>query len=406
MNSLSFLKQMKFNAIDNIICIITLFLILWEPLQVFILKFDGAGRIPNMLSIVGLFLISGNIRKILSIKAVKIYLLLSVYMFVNAVFKGSVVNFYNSYFILFFAIFRQQIFMWLIIYLARKNLSATFFLLTIGYSLFTLLCFIFASNLSSGRLGGEIDSNDIGIQSCFAVGYIILYQIIKHRKINLFNFILWLCIPVLVILRTGSRTAFIILCLLLLGYFLFSTDKSNYKQNIMIVFVILVSAAGISYILGNTLLGERLLESHTQMEGYTDTIFDKFGDRGPQYYFAWPIIAANFITGIGLSNYIHVGETGLVLHSEILVQLCENGIIGLLLFLLIYYIISRDLLLSMHRLKNFNKMFQLNKFIMLFLFASFLICFVMWSYSFTFCFSLYAIAVVFFEKSKILSSNH
>ncbi len=388
------LKQVKFNYIDNIICFIINFLILWDPINIFVLKIDGAGRIPNTLSVIGLFLIFKRIRQIFSSSnIVVLYIILSIYMFLNAAYKGCVIHFYDSYGTMFFTIFRQQILMWMIIYLCNKNLIKTTYIISIAYFLFVALCTFFVSSTSSGRLGEELDSNNIGIQSCFAVGFMILYQILNYNQIKIMYLICWLAIPIVTIIQTGSRTAFIILSILLFGFFLFCGSKKSISQLLRYAFFLFILFIGAKYVMDNTTLGERLAEASTQMEGYTDTIFDKFGDRGPQYFFAWPIILSNFFTGIGLRNYISVGETGLVLHSEILVQFCENGIIGLLIFLLIYCALYKTIINNRRILIQNKLSLQTNTFVLIFLIVSFITAFVMWSYSFTYSFSLFGIII-------------
>ena len=58
-----------------------------------------------------------------------------------------------------------------------------------------------------------------------------------------------------------------------------------------------------------------------------------------------------------MKNYVHYSQYDTPLHSEILVQLVENGLIGFILFLLLIYALSKSILKS--KLKPYVKNFFL-----------------------------------------------
>jgi O-antigen ligase len=72
------------------------------------------------------------------------------------------------------------------------------------------------------------------------------------------------------------------------------------------------------------------------------TIFEKFGDRGQFYVLGFELFKENPINGIGLGNFINY-HGSLVLHSEYMIQLCELGLIGALIFAVFYIWIGKGL---------------------------------------------------------------
>ena len=61
-----------------------------------------------------------------------------------------------------------------------------------------------------------------------------------------------------------------------------------------------------------------------------------FDGRAIQYEFGYEKFLENPYFGIGLNNYKQFDGYNLVLHSEYLVQLIENGLVGFILFFLFY----------------------------------------------------------------------
>ena len=116
-----------------------------------------------------------------------------------------------------------------------------------------------------------------------------------------------------------------------------SNKESSYIKKIVFFIVFMVS---LFYVLNHTYIGERLLNTTSQIEetdlGTGITIFDSFGDRGIQYYNSFPIFLSNFMTGIGLNHWAEYNPTGHVCHSEYLTMYLENGIVGLILYLIFF----------------------------------------------------------------------
>ncbi len=60
------------------------------------------------------------------------------------------------------------------------------------------------------------------------------------------------------------------------------------------------------------------------------------GDRAYFYIEGWELFKENPICGIGINNFVVIAQSELPIHSEYIVQLCECGIIGCILFVLFY----------------------------------------------------------------------
>ncbi len=114
----------------------------------------------------------------------------------------------------------------------------------------------------------------------------------------------------------------------------------------------------LNYILHNSTLGERILNSTEQadkLEIDTGNAFlNRFGDRGIYYYFGWKAFKEKPILGIGISNFKTHADSKYGLHTEYMIQLTELGIIGFLLFVFFYASVFNKLF-SLKRVSNSKK---------------------------------------------------
>lgn len=108
-----------------------------------------------------------------------------------------------------------------------------------------------------------------------------------------------------------------------------------------------------NYVMEDTYLGERIVDTTEQGEESNESDVEALnflGDRAMQYYLAWELFLEHPITGIGLRNFSVVADFPFVLHTEYMVQLCECGIIGSVLYLLF----MGGLVVRTFRIKRFN----------------------------------------------------
>lgn len=319
----------------NIISLIVIFSITWEPLRVFYVHFDAVGRFCFMALILGCLFSFNNCLKICFNSTLSIYTYLAIYIIINALFKDTS-SIWGTPFIIVHNVISPVMLMYLIVGMTQYSLDKTLQIIVIALYLFSLLCGL--NDVAQGeRLGTDINANTIALNAMFCVWGIVFLFI--RSRISLIWTIILSAYPTYLIFMTGSRTAFAVGMIAIIANVVVSTKAKASSYIKLIIFGIIICIAYL-YIMENTVIGERLSETTTQSEGKTyetGTILDIFGDRGYQYYVSWSYFMDNFWTGIGLRRWIALSPTGHVFHSEYLVQYCENGIIALTLYITFFY---------------------------------------------------------------------
>jgi hypothetical protein len=230
-----------------------------------------------------------------------------------------------------------------------SNKSNTFLLLNLliwAYFIRLSLSFIFDSsaiigNDVSDRLGVEFNSNSIANGALFLVVLIALKKIryLKVNKIDIFIF----GIAVLAIFLSASKKVFFSLTFFSLGYLFILRSKKNMKN--IFRYLIFGSIIGLLFFISlkYTSVGSRITETFIKTQN-ADSPEKMFDSRATQFIYGMSIFSENPINGIGLSNFVFISKIPTPLHSEIMVQITECGIIGILLFLLFYGSIIKKLL--------------------------------------------------------------
>ena len=148
---------------------------------------------------------------------------------------------------------------------------------------------------------------------------------------------------------SATRKAFGALILVIVGVLLEKNHKLTPRTIILTTIAFVAIYIGFDWVMSNTFMGERLLEdkefnytlsSNVRVNGFLTKVL---GDRTFFYYVGIQIFKQHPITGIGLTNFMPVAETNIRIHSEYIVQLCENGIIGFGLLVLFYGLILKRL---------------------------------------------------------------
>lgn len=178
-----------------------------------------------------------------------------------------------------------------------------------------------------------------------------------------------------------------------LSNFDFRKPSSLYK----LVLLIGVIYMAYQYVIEETYLGERLMQTAEQGEESNESDVEALnflGDRALQYIMAWDFFGENPITGIGLYNFQVVADFPMALHSEYMVQLCECGIIGSVLYLLFMSGLIAKIMIIYNR--N-SKLF--------FVFVGGILCilsfnFTAWTYQGTAYFAMYGIILASCQKHK------
>lgn len=384
----------------NILSLIIILCLCWEPLQIFLLGIDGAGRIPFILLIIGNLIAFNNTKIVISKKPVVIYLFLVIYMFANGLLKESHMVFTGGIFAFITIVFSPVLLMLLVLYNSRINFNETLKIICVGLYLYCVMA-MFSDATKSERFGSLINANIIGLNAMFCVFSLLFLWL--RKCLSLPKLIVFLILPMFVIILTGSRTSFALVSLVVFCTFLMSRVW-NARSLFFIFCLIAIFVLGFKYIIDNTVVGERLMGTTTQIEDSkiaTGTVWDILGDRGIQYYISWNIFLQNPITGIGLRRWSIVGGTGVVFHSEYLVQYCENGIIGISLYLCFLSFYVRKLFRMIKDCARYSFV-KRNAIFLLLVFTSILFTnFAYWTYTLYCCFVYYALIYSYLKDESI-----
>ena len=333
------------------------------------------------LTSLAIFLVVTYDKKIFSYKAVRLYIIWTLYILFRNVLMGYGV--WTSHIQMFLAIVPSFTTFLICVHGYKRDENLLIKVIIVALYFFVLYGMIRggSTSLTGGiaddeRLGGElINANAIGIRASLIFFFTTLLFIRQQLKFG--GYVALSVIPALAVLMSGSRTGFVI-SVLVASVFIFSNSKRSNTWIWKLAFLI-VASYGMYYILYSTSMGERLLSITTQAEDYhldTGTAWDTFGDRGYQYYTSIPYIADNLWFGIGMGNYINkVSGAVTVLHSEYLIQLLECGLIAFILYFWMYLATSRALFKGL-KVENDAVAKNVKILCLLFMIAMFFVCFV------------------------------
>lgn len=327
--------------------------IIWEPFQKFILKVDGSNRTILICSLILIakLLQSKEALRIAFEKPLVLWGIWVLYAYGNSLVKGlSVPIALDAFFTLLFVPYLLMIVINLEIIKNKYRLQNV---LIFSMYIAVIIVRLFDNVKFQGRIGGGINSNTTGLMSLTLLMYLYLKFVYNKLKIK-YLFILSI-IPLSMIVLSGSKTAFGGFLLLLITHIIIHRSKNIIINVAKLTISLLILIGPYYYIMNNTLLGKRLSNTTNEAEEIDidtgSTILNKFGDRGIFYYMGWQVFKENPITGIGLENYKFYIDSEEEQHSEYMIQLCELGVVGSLIFILFYATIFKKL----RKLKVLNK---------------------------------------------------
>mgnify|MGYP003809015297 CR=1 FL=1 len=262
-----------------------------------------------------------------------------------------------------------------------------------------LLSFIFDTLEPSGveyikRFGTEFNSNIVGIGALFLVSLISLKKI-NFKSLNILDY------PVAVlataaIFLTASRKTYIAALVLLAGFFYISRSRSLAKNLLLAAFAALILFFSITWSLGNTAVGERLVAVYEKTL-YAREVEQMFDHRASYFVNGWKLFKEHPINGIGLRNYPHFNKSKHNLHTEYMVQLTECGLIGTFLFVIFYLYIIKWLFLIRRKMIPYKNIAETY---LLFLLIMFVLIFGTWQYNIPIMWVLIALAVRFIKEAS------
>lgn len=315
------------------------YIILWPLFYNFILPIDGAGRIYMILSVLILLLnlLQERFRAVFRNPIVWIWFMWVVYSIINWISCGypppenlNPISFICIYLILpwlsmYVAIYESQVRPRLLL----KNLHVLFFI-------YVLLGFLFQVKTGAvGERGGNILGNSLPLVSlCLVFISCLCYS---YRLIKVPSFISAIILSMLCIFMVATRKAFAGELIILFAFFYGNIKKINVQSVLGLLCLGLVLYFTVPYLLENSILGERFMNISDDAEAYNTTnskFLSLLGDRAYFYITGWELFKEFPVCGIGINNYMNVTDYPMPIHSEYIVQLAENGLIGCFLFVL------------------------------------------------------------------------
>ena len=320
--------------------------LIWPPFRLYILKADGAGRIIMILSIIAILLNLTEFwknKKLYVKPAFLCWSLLLCYSIWNVFTKGFSTE-YSTFRFLRINYFDSFIFLTVAILELNRDKEKALWTLWIALGVFLLIGLPnFGVRGDEGRFGIEGIGNLYPLHAvCFLFVSSVLFV---EGKMNRTVLLVSVAVISVLVLLSGSRKSFGAEAILLLGMVINNGKKKNVWTWIRIVVLGTVLVYGIMYVMNNTLVGERILASADDEDFYVqlvendkinDYLMLLLGDRAIMYEMGIELFHENFWTGIGLTNFINESGYELRIHSEYIVQLCENGFIGFALLMLYY----------------------------------------------------------------------
>lgn len=366
------------------------FFIVYPAVQSLVMNLDGAGRLLLLASIASLPVIFFNIKFLMRDPLYVLLMVLTFYMVINGILHGSPKDFWDMMRTIY-----PFIYLSLIYVNAAYNYSRTLFYLAASLSVSVLLMVTLDSASAlvelDGRFGSTFNANDIGLSASCTVAMLMLYKS-KSPLVRLLS-IASLVVCMLAIFMSECRTAFGMVALLVFAYFFKNAVNTSKRAQYQLIYIAVAAAVimGGWMAVKSTSLGQRLTSTSTQAEtaNYsTGTFWDIMGDRGLQYVEAAPYIVSNQPFGIGLGTWRGYSPRDLAFHSEFLVQICENGIIGFTMYMTFLIGLLVRIMRTRNRTKPLNGAF----YYFMAIFASIIfIDFMFWTYEKMYIYALYGI---------------
>jgi O-antigen ligase len=376
--------------------------LIWEPLQSYILHIDGMRRTLFFLTIPVLItniLFSSNFKKLLFYKPITFWGIWVIYSMINSLIKGSPYEGVNIIFFIgdFFVAFIVMI---VICNEYLKNGSKLLKFLTITIFVYVLMG---VSNINIGVLGNErfIDDklgNLLPLNIVLLIFFICLRFV--RKEIRFWIVLVMLISLLLIIVFSGTRKALGGALIIIIGTVLSFVKFKSIKNNLIIGSLFFFLFIGYNYVIENTIIGDRMSEVDEVGWIYNTTnypILNLLGDRSYHYILGWDIFTKNPITGIGLGNFKSITLTDEYIHSEYIVQLAECGLIGSILFLIFIFWIGLNLFKCWkdNSLPRNNSMIIIGGFL-----AILFIGFTTWIYSIPFFFVGFGIIIGYLKQIR------
>lgn len=247
-------------------------------------------------------------------------------------------------------------------------------------------------------------SNEMGNHFINASVFLLMFAFYALNKglIKINIFIVACLIEILVIVLSGSRKGMLSIFIIFFMSYVGKKSDMSMKQLVRIGFIAMIAYMVVQIIMTYTVTGFRIQAGLEENEYEDNWFLSRMGDRAFMYDYGWDLFLEHPLTGIGLQNFRFQNALGidLVLHSEYMVQICECGIIGSILFLIFYYGMAKRIIQLL--ISGENKQ---DTFVLLATFVGFLMMsFFAWTYTGIYYFIFFGFIYAVYDNNKQLSS--
>ena len=159
----------------------------------------------------------------------------------------------------------------------------------------------------------------------------------KMKVLKNATFVLLTTLVLSVLVLCAVRKALGAAIIFLLFGFISLVDFKNSKTWLLIPIVAFLVIFGYQKYVKDSYVMERinrLEEREMDLPDNAPQVLSLLGDRAPHYYYGWYLFLEKPVFGVGLEQ-ARIGYTRI--HSEYMVELVENGIVGFVLFFLFHY---------------------------------------------------------------------
>ena len=214
----------------------------------------------------------------------------------------------------------------------KRNPKSSLRICVISFIVFLLLGLFFDINLLYRNLGGE---NTLGNYYANTICLILCFLSLLNNQhvLNTPLYIFLSAIVIFILALCGVRKAFVAGLIFFIFWLISILDMRKTKNIIFVPIVIIVFYFGYNNFIKDSYVMVRMekLEEQQLLDLPADapSFLLFLGDRGPQYYYGWKMFLEEPFFGVGLEN-ANIGNARI--HSEYMVELVENGILGFSLF--------------------------------------------------------------------------
>lgn len=217
----------------------------------------------------------------------------------------------------------------------QEKAKQTLKICVVTFAVFTLLGLYYDSSIILRGVGNEsIMGNYFANTICLLPFFLMLLN--KENAIKIPTFLTLTIVVLSILVLCAVRKAFGA-AIIFLSFWLIS--ELNFKRNrtwLLIPVVLFLVFFGYQKFLKDSYVMERMNQLENRKMDLPDNapqILSLVGDRAPHYYYGWYLFLENPIFGIGLEQ---ANISNSRIHSEYMVELVENGIIGFVLFILFH----------------------------------------------------------------------